>query len=365
VAADEIVEPAGISYTPDLPESHYRSVVEAAWREYGDPRAVTELGELSAMVSTNRVYRLHLDDGSSVIAKVSNYGSFFLFAEDHDRLHRSNRLLADTRYAGFLADVLTRDGRPYLWYDGEFWAILYDEVEVRDRLPRVLTPGQVDNFAEEIASFHLACAEVAPLIPPTSTSIKSDAIHLLELVSDRHAPQRFGLDASRLDVVRRHTHRFLMALYEGGYDYWPKQPVLIDWNLGNFSVEFSADRFRLFSRWDYDWFRIETRLLDFYFLSRVSSRTGDRTRFTYGSHTLLEPRFRRFIRAYHRVYPLTEAEVRFLVEAYRFFLLNYVVREGKYFFRHDYWRLLQHDVVDVHLPSIDTFDISPLLDELG
>ena len=49
--------------------------------------------------------------------------------------------------------------------------------------------------------------------------------------------------------------------------------------------------FRLFSRWDYDWFRIEPRLLDFYFLSRVSSRTGDRTRFTYGAHTLVEPTF--------------------------------------------------------------------------
>ena len=122
-----------------------------------------------------------------------------------------------------------------------------------------------------------------------------------------------------------------MSIHESGYDEWPKMPVLIDWNLGNFSVEFDRDdrsQFRLFSRWDYDWFRIESRLLDFYFLSRVSSRTGDRTSFTYGAHTLLEPRFRRFLRAYHAEYPLTPDEVLFLKEAYRFFLLNYVVREG-------------------------------------
>jgi hypothetical protein len=71
-----------------------------------------------------------------------------------------------------------------------------------------------------------------------------------------------------------------MSVHESGYDDWPKMPVLIDWNLGNFSVEFDEEdrsRFRLFSRWDYDWFRIESRLLDFYFLSRVSSRTGDRS----------------------------------------------------------------------------------------
>ena len=101
-----------------------------------------------------------------------------------------------------------------------------------------------------------------------------------------------------------------------------------------------------------------------YFLSRVSSRTGDRTSFTYGVHTLLEPRFRRFLRAYHAEYPLTPGEVLFLKEAYRFFLLNYVVREGRHFFRYDFWQHLLHDAVDTHLPSLDEVDLRPLLDEL-
>ena len=187
------------------------------------------------------------------------------------------------------------------------------------------------------------------------------------MLGSRNAGEQFGLEQSRLDLVRRHTHRFLMALHESGYDYWQKIPVLIDWNLGNFSVEPDpADpaAFRMFSRWDYDWFRIESRLLDFYFLSRVSSRTGDRSSFTYGSHTLLEPRFRHFLRAYHEVFPLTEQEVLFLKEAYRFFLLNYVIREGRHFFRYDFWQHLLHDAVDVHLPSLDRLDLSPLVDEL-
>jgi hypothetical protein len=42
-----------------------------------------------------------------------------------------------------------------------------------------------------------------------------------------------------------------------------------------------------------------------------------------------------------------------------------VVREGRHFFRHDIWRTLQHDVVDVHLPMLDQLDLRPLLDELG
>ena len=65
--------------------------------------------------------------------------------------------------------------------------------------------------------------------------------------------------------------------------------------------------FRLFSRWDYDWFRIDTRMLDFYFLSRVSSATGDRTAFTYSPHTLLEDRFVAFYQP--RICPRTQRVV--------------------------------------------------------
>lgn len=351
----------------DAMDARHRDVVTAAWGDYGDERRISEIAELSAMVSTNRVYRLTLDDGTWVIAKSSNYGSFFLFAEDHDRLNRVNLLLRSGPYEHFLANAFTREGAPYIYYDGEMWVIFYHYIEARDRLPKILTGSQVACLGTELARFHKASAAVARLIPPPSKTAKSDAVNLYEMTGARNAGEVLGLDQSRVDLVRRHTHRFLMAAYETGYDNWPKIPVLIDWNLGNFSVEFDADdpdAFRLFSRWDYDWFRIESRLLDFYFLSRVSSRTGDRTTFTYAAHTLLEPRFRAFLRAYHAEYPLLPEEVLFLKEAYRFFLLNYVVREGRHFFRYDFWQHLLHDAVDVHLPSLDHLDLTPLLAEL-
>ena len=355
-----VCHPLGV----DATDARHRQVITTAWADYGDRRAVTAIDELSAMVSTNRVYRLTLDDGSHVIAKSSNYGSFFLFAEDHERLHRANRLLDGGPYGSFMANVLTADGRPYLWYDGEVWAVFYEEVAVKDRLPRILSDAQVEQLAREIGRFHRACDGIARLVPPPSKTAKSDAVNLYEMLGARSAGEQFGLDQSRIDLVRRHTHRFLTAVHESGYDYWPKIPVLIDWNLGNFSVELidgDPDRFTLFSRWDYDWFRIESRLLDFYFLSRVSSSTGDRSVWTYGSHTLLEPRFIRFLRAYHSVFPLSEGEILFLREAYRFFLLNYVIREGRHFFRYEFWQHLLHDAVDVQLPAIDDVDLTPLL----
>jgi hypothetical protein len=340
----------------------HRDAVEAAWAAFADRRQLVAIDEVSANVSTNRVYRLHLDDGLTVIAKASSYGSYFLFVEDHERLSRCASLLNGTRFEGMLADVWTRDGRVFTWYDQSRWVVFYDDVPRRDALPRILSIEQIRNLAREIGEFHHACTDIAPHVPAASKTIKSDAIHLLDLLESPFAPKNFDLPPEAIGVLWRHTHHFLERLVEVGYDEWPKIPVLIDWNLGNFSVDMAPDgSFTLFSRWDYDWFRIEPRLLDFYFLSRVSSSTGDRTQFTYGPHTLVEPTFLEFLRAYRDVFPMTDDEVRFLPEVYRFFILNYVVREGARFFRSDLCARFRADAVRSFLPALDALDVGPLV----
>ncbi len=340
------------------------AALRAAWRQYGDQRAIVAVKELSAHVSTNHVYRVLLDDGAAVIAKFSWYGSYFLCREDHDRLHRCNVLLRGSRYEHLMADVLTVDDKPFMFYDGEVWAVFYEEVTRRAGLPRILSDVDIDNFAAEIARFHRACTEIAPQLPRTSTSIRSDAVNLLERVTNPRTAASFEFSTEQRQVVRHHTHEFLEQLQQLGYDDLPRIPVLLDWNLGNFSVAYdqgSSGPFRLFSRWDYDWFRIDTRLLDFYFLSRVSSQTGDRTVFSYSAHTLLEPRFQRFLQAYHQVFPLAEHEILLLKESYRFFILNYVIRSGDHFFEGDLWRRFQQDAVATYLPALENLDLRPLV----
>jgi hypothetical protein len=342
----------------------HRHAVHAAWDGYHDRRAIVGLDEVSANVSTNRVFRVHLDDDSTLVCKVSSYGSYFLFVEDHERLSRCATLLDGTRFAGMLADVWMAGDRQhiYTWYDRTMWAVFYDDVPRGESLPRVLTVDLIENLGRELAEFHLACTDLAPRIPGSSKTIKSDAIHLLDLLESPFAPKNFDLPPEAIGILWRHTHEFLERLVQLGYDEWTKIPVLIDWNLGNFSVAPTSNGFRLFSRWDYDWFRIEPRLLDFYFLSRVSSSTGDRTRFSYGAHTLIEPTFLALIRAYSEVFPLTHDELRFLPEVYRFFILNYVVREGARFFRPDLCTTFRRDAVRTYLPAFDRIDFSPLFD---
>ena len=339
--------------------------VRDAWVNYGDPRSIIKFDEVSAHVSTNRVFRLTMSDSSHLIAKVSSYGSYFLFAEDHDRLARCSSQLRGGRWSGFLAEVLSKNGRPYTWYDGSCWAVFYTDVHRGDGLPRILTDNDVVTLARELAEFHLACAAISPTLPPTSNSVKGDAVHLYDLLREPSAAQNFGLGSSDISTLQRFTHDLLMHLEKVHYDEWLRIPILVDWNLGNFSVEptigGSNNSFRLATRWDYDWFRVESRLLDFYFLSRVSSSTGDKTQFSYSAHTFTEQRFLKFLTAYHEVYPLSKTEIEFLPYAYRFFILNYVIREGARFFRPDLCAQFRRDAAREYLLRSEQLDLTELL----
>ena len=339
-------------------------LVATAWSEYDATRTIDHLVEVSAHVSTNRVFRVVFTDSTHIVAKISSYGSYFLFAEDHDRLFTSAQLLRGTRWEGFLAEVLPRDGHAYTWYDGTYWVAFYTDVERAMQLPPILNDDQIENLAREIAAFHRECSQIAGSLPPTSNSVKGDAIHLLDQLSHEFAAEHFGLRHDDIEVAKRSTHEFLLHLEHIRFDEWDKIPVLVDWNLGNFSVKHQSSQFQLFSRWDYDWFRIDTRMLDFYFFSRVSSETGDRTSFTYSPHTLLEPRFLKFLHQYHEVFPLSKRELLFLPWAYRFFVLNYVIREGAKFFREDISVKFRKDATRIYLPMLNDFDPSPLLSVL-
>ena len=354
----------GVSLVAESLPNAKENVLDA-WASFGDARSITNFDEVSAHVSTNRVFRITLSDNSRLIAKVSSYGSYFQFAEDHDRLARCSALLRGGRWSGFLAEVLTKNDRPFTWYDGACWAVFYTDVQGDTGLPRILDDTDVVSLASQIAEFHLACAAISPSLPPTSNSIKGDAIHLYDLLRDAEAMSHYSLDSLSITTLQRYTHDLLLHLEKVHYDEWTRIPILVDLNLGNFSVrpnpQHGGSSFEFSTRWDYDWFRIESRLLDFYFLSRVSSRTGDKTQFSYSAHTLTEPRFVKFIAAYHQVYPLSKTEIEFLPFAYRFFILNYVIREGARFFRPDLCAQFRRDAAHHYLVESERLDLTQLL----
>ncbi len=340
-------------------------LLAAAWHAYGDERPIVRAENISATVSTNTVYRVTLSDKKQIIAKTSSYGSYVHFRQDHDRIHDWTRLLSGSRFGNFLAPVLTLDGKAFTFRDETGWVAFYGKTEFYDFLPKVLTEGQIDSFGAELASFHLQCQKICHRLPPTWKSMGSDIAQLFDSLSDpRYCAERH-LRSEDASMLKAHCDRFLHNAEDLGYHGFEKLPVLVDWNTGNFSVGLDGDGFKLFTRWDYDWFRIEPRTLDFYFASRVVRSEGDQTIFSYLVDPLLEPRFIRFMRAYDAINPLADEEILFLKEVYRFFILNYVIREGEHFFQGPICQRLQREAVEVYLPTLDAVRFEKVIDALG
>jgi hypothetical protein len=66
------------------------------------------------------------------------------------------------------------------------------------------------------------------------------------------------------EFLRHHCEQFLKYRAKYKVNSFEIIPVFIDWNIGNF---FHHQKFELFSRWDYDWFRMSYRMMDFIFLA--------------------------------------------------------------------------------------------------
>lgn len=332
----------------------FLTIVRYAWMEYDSTRTIRRITDISAMVSTNHVYKVQLDDGNHVIAKLSYFGRYEHFVEDHHIINvLSNNL--PVRFENFLSRALMKGNALFFHrFQNDLvdaWVIFYRPIRIKTRLPRRLSEHHIDQLAVEFAHFHHDCHLIRHSLPSTSKTMTSD-IHALLDVADRDFPRQASLISRQCEAFFHHTDRINATRFN-------KIPVFVDWNLGNFSVTATG---KLFSRWDYDWFRMSSRIVDFYFLSRIVSDVGDRTVFTYNVGTLTEERFLRFLRGYHAVFPLSREEVLFIPEAYRFFLLHYVVRMGNYFFRPAFAEQLQRQVFEEHLPTLDErFDPDVLL----
>lgn len=326
-------------------------------------RAITSIVEMSPMVSTNSVFRLSFEDGKERVAKVSSYGSFVHFKQDHERIEQLIRELRYTRFSQFLAPVvLGPDGKIFFYREPGIWVVFYEKVPFYDFLPGRLSEGEIEAFGHELAEFHLACERASERIPPTWKTLGSDIALLFERSNDPIFQQSRELNPEDAVLIRTHAELFLENAERIGYHAFPKIPILVDWNIGNFSVGFDGDGFKFFSRWDYDWFRIEPRTLDFYFCSRVVRDEGDQSTFSYLSSTLFEPRFIRFLKSYHATAKLTEAELHFMIEAYRFFILNYVLLEGPHFFRPSHCARLSKEAVEIYLPELESISAEPLIE---
>lgn len=342
---------------------NFNEIVHEAWSAYDSSREIIRIEDISAKVSTNHVYRITLKDHNLIVAKLSYFGKYEHFVEDHSIINAlSNNL--PSPFENFLARSLMKGNELFVHrHQSEVidaWVVFYRPIKIRNKLPRRLNEHQIKRLGRETAKFHKACHTVRGTLPPSAKSMNVDIDDLLNILNSDYGKFQFH---RYVDLINSHCQLFKKSYKELDADSLEAIPVFVDWNIGNFSVN---ENFRFFSRWDYDWFRMSSRMMDFYFFSRVVSDIGDRTIFTYNIDILMEERFLIFLKSYHEVFPLTEKEVLLLRETYRFFLLNYVVKYGRYFFHEVFANKLQKETFDIHLPSIEEkFNPNPILKALN
>lgn len=337
-------------------------IIQKAWNEYDPTKIISKITDISVRVSTNYVFHIWFEDGDMIVAKLSYFGKYEHFKEDHRIIHSlSNNLLYP--FDTLLAKSLLKNNRVftyrYKYKKVDAWVVFYNPVRVAERMPRRLEEKHIRKFGQQIARFHLACSKLRNVLPKSSKTLRTDIHTLTERIEKDE--KAFGGKA-KADYLKSHCELFLKYRLKYNANSFETIPVFIDWNIGNFSV---TKQFELFSRWDYDWFRMSSRMMDFYFFSRVVSDAGDRTAFSYLINPMMESRFILFLEEYHKINPLTANELRFLREGYRFFILNYVIKDGSYFFSEQYAKKLQAEAFEIYLPSIETeFNADKLIDAL-
>ena len=336
------------------------SIITDAWEHFKDNRSIISAVELSPFVSQNHVYQLTLNDRSNLIAKSSRYGNYQYFVQDHQAIRQWINLLQGSRYANFLAGTWQKDSEVFTYQAENEWVVFYEELPLVKRLPAVLSNDDIRNFAIEMAQFHRASLQVASHMTIKVKSAWND-VHSLFL---RLRSNEIAIDYKQKQYLMNQCNLFARNQKKLGYDNMIKVPILVDWNIGNFSIQEQNDEsFEVVSRWDYDWFRIEPLVFDFYFFSRVVRQEGDRVDFSYLPEPLLEPRFHYFLSEYVKILPLKKADFLMLKEAYRFFILNYVIKDGYDFFQPAIFMRLKQEALQYYLPVLDTMNFSYVFKE--
>ena len=339
------------------------TVIKYAWMAYDSTRTIKVITDISARVSTNHVFKVVFEDRSSVIAKLTYFGSYEHFVEDHTIINVLANNLPQP-FENFLARSLIKGNSLFVHRfqnDAvDIWVVFYRPIRIRQKLPKRLEVKHIEKMAEQFAHFHRACYRIRTTLPKSSKTLEWDVRELEEITHSEMGRYEHRMN---LDEIRKQCAIFTENIDKLEYRKFDKIPVFVDWNIGNFSVTASG---RFFSRWDYDWFRISSRVLDFYFISRIVSDIGDQTIFSYTVDQLTEERFLHFLKVYHQIYPLTEPEILFMKEAYRFFILHYVVKFGRYFFLDYYATRLQKEAFDLYFPTLESnFDPEKILKALN
>ena len=111
----------------------FTEIVRQAWVGYDHSREIKSIDDISAKVSTNHVYRVKFEDEGTIIAKLSYFGRYDHFLEDHTIIN-ALAINLPSPYQNFLARSLTKHGNlyAYRYHDSSLdaWVVFYNPIRV-------------------------------------------------------------------------------------------------------------------------------------------------------------------------------------------------------------------------------------------
>src|SRR6056297_2742228 len=130
---------------------NFNKIVREAVREYDSSKRVVDVSDISAQVSTNHVYRIKFSDGNMIIAKLSYFGKYEHFVEDHSIINSlANNL--PSPYENVLARSLIKGNSLFVHRHQssliDAWVVFYRPMKVRKRMPRRMDETQITKLAK-------------------------------------------------------------------------------------------------------------------------------------------------------------------------------------------------------------------------
>ncbi len=155
----------------------YIQIIKHAWKEFDDRHEIKGIFDVSAYVSTNQVYKISFYNRQPVFAKLSDYGRFEDFREDHIIINNlANNL--EQPYENFLAQSLMKKNELFIYLfhqeNHSAWVVFYNPIRVVNKLPKRLEEKYIRKLGRELARFHRACTNVCNQLPNPSKTVVTD-----------------------------------------------------------------------------------------------------------------------------------------------------------------------------------------------
>ena len=89
-------------------------IISKAWNEYGSPKIIKTIADVSAKVSTNYVFKILFTDSTFILTKLSFFGKYEIFCEDHKIINVLANSLPKP-YENFLAQSLIKNNELFTY----------------------------------------------------------------------------------------------------------------------------------------------------------------------------------------------------------------------------------------------------------